>query len=356
MILVVFTGFAVCFLVVFAFRKRIGGAQFLLPLIVLGALIFAEIAARKGWIDIPPPESRPPDRQWQIDLYTDLLGNQEGKDAFVFRGRSHPKQKNGFRIICLGTSSTFGAGLRADESPYPAVLEKELRRLCPDWRGDVINAGLTGYHSFQLMILLKDVLARMSPDLVVFYYGANEGRGIQAKLYYRRAGELLENTGDLTPADRRLILKYGVRGGRGLGLAKALSEIRVLDLIKPRLSALAQERYISKLKGAPRDLPPDSREILKSMTDSANDLGFLFMMIPEHKVGGGPVNPLYAELMSESADGKRVIFVDGKWLLPEFGADFFLDQIHMNEKGHEIFGKALAHRLSDFLCGESDNP
>ncbi len=349
-VVLVYLFLAALFVVILAKRRAIPNAQFLLPLIVLLALGFGEIAARRGLIPAPLPDNRPPDRVWQIDRYTNLLGNQDGRANFAFHGRTHPAKKQGPRVVAVGTSSTFGAGLRVNEAAWPAEMEKALRCLCPAWTGDVVNAGLTGYHSFQLMVLMREVLWRLEPDVVIFYYGVNEGGGVQPKLYHERARRLIKEHPGLDPAHRREMLKYGTGSRAALAFAHLLSRSRFVAAIVPPLTALAQKRYESRLRSMGSSVPPDTRVILAVMCALAVEHRWTLVLVPEISSTGAPINPSYAALMKEMADGYRVRFLDLSKIFPEPHARWFLDDVHPNAEGHALLGEALAERAWPLVC------
>ena len=78
-------------------------------------------------------------------------------------------------IVAVGDSLTEGLGV-AEESAYPAVLEKKLQ--AQGFRYRVINAGVSGETSSGTLSRLKWVL-RLKPDIVILVTGANDGlRGI----------------------------------------------------------------------------------------------------------------------------------------------------------------------------------
>jgi tetratricopeptide (TPR) repeat protein len=92
----------------------------------------------------------------------------------LFNVQSFPtvKPPNGFRIFCMGGSTTYG-------HPYDYTtafgnwLEAYLRRCDTgrDWQ--VINAGGVSYASYRVTKLMEE-LARYQPDLFVIYSGHNE--------------------------------------------------------------------------------------------------------------------------------------------------------------------------------------
>jgi len=72
----------------------------------------------------------------QPELTTNSLG---------MRGRELAREKppGTFRILCIGSSSTFGAGVRREEATYPAQLERILDRARPGgWAVEVGNCGV----------------------------------------------------------------------------------------------------------------------------------------------------------------------------------------------------------------------
>ncbi|MCC6159308.1 MAG: SGNH/GDSL hydrolase family protein [Deltaproteobacteria bacterium] len=100
-------------------------------------------------------------------------------NASGFRGPDAPREKPAgqFRIVTLGDSCTFGLGtpgLRYDET-YSARLEQLLREAKPGRDIRVLNFGCPGYSSFQGLRLLESKAAAYRPDLVIAYFGINDG-------------------------------------------------------------------------------------------------------------------------------------------------------------------------------------
>lgn len=74
-----------------------------------------------------------------------------------------------FRVLSLGESTTFGAGVR-DKETYSFLLEQHLSRLEGAPRYSVINAGVGAYSSFQSRVLLEERGQALEPDLVLIYH------------------------------------------------------------------------------------------------------------------------------------------------------------------------------------------
>lgn len=113
-----------------------------------------------------------PSTQWVTDpilLYK--LNNEDAKFPQSFRGKSpSPVKGSALRIICLGGSSTYGQGVGYEES-WPAVLEQRLGELGVP--ADVVNAGVPGYGSRQLLLRYRRDIATLKPDFVILYSGWN---------------------------------------------------------------------------------------------------------------------------------------------------------------------------------------
>jgi hypothetical protein len=88
-----------------------------------------------------------------------------------FRG---PKRKHcgkRFRIACFGGNDTFGPP--GEDQPYPAVLGAALNRENSDRPVEVVNAGVTGHSTYNMLFRIDRVL-RLRPDLVIVYAGPED--------------------------------------------------------------------------------------------------------------------------------------------------------------------------------------
>ena len=82
-------------------------------------------------------------------------------------------------IVAVGDSLTEGLGV-AEESAYPALLEKKLQSDGYHYR--VINAGVSGETSSGTLARINWIL-KLKPNIVILVIGANDGlRGIDPEL------------------------------------------------------------------------------------------------------------------------------------------------------------------------------
>jgi lysophospholipase L1-like esterase len=75
------------------------------------------------------------------------------------------KEKNGYRIICLGDSTSFGVGSSYD-GDYPSALRKLTKY-------DVINAGIPGNDSHHILVRFKSDILKLDPDMIILWAGWN---------------------------------------------------------------------------------------------------------------------------------------------------------------------------------------
>jgi lysophospholipase L1-like esterase len=88
------------------------------------------------------------------------------------------------RIVCFGDSSTFGIGTPRSET-WPAQLETALNSdaeflqtqllpATPDARVEVVNAGVPGYTSYQILRRMRRELKSLAPDVVLLTCANND--------------------------------------------------------------------------------------------------------------------------------------------------------------------------------------
>ena len=86
------------------------------------------------------------------------------------RDREFPllKPANTFRILALGDSYTYGAGVSIEET-YVKQLEATLNETLNDrgFRYEVLNAGVPGYNTYQELIHLREVGLQYNPDMIL---------------------------------------------------------------------------------------------------------------------------------------------------------------------------------------------
>jgi len=95
--------------------------------------------------------------------------------AFAAHPRPFPvkKEEHQRRVFVLGGSAAHGYGFSRNGS-FPGRLQELLGPACPGSDVQVINAGTIAASSQQLLMLAKEILTGLEPDLLVVYAGNNE--------------------------------------------------------------------------------------------------------------------------------------------------------------------------------------
>ena len=110
-----------------------------------------------------------PTRHLAPNLYTDTVNiNEHG-----FRGSeiSQTKNENTFRVFVLGGSLTYGMFSTSDETTYSGYLQEKFDSLNTDYKIEVINAGVNGYLSSDVVYQIKTKLVDYEPDLLIAITG-----------------------------------------------------------------------------------------------------------------------------------------------------------------------------------------
>jgi acyl-CoA thioesterase I len=76
-------------------------------------------------------------------------------------------------IAALGSSSTAGAGASSPAMSYPSRLEVELRTLMPRLQVTVVNRGVNGEESRDMLKRFERDVFPENPDLVIWQVGSN---------------------------------------------------------------------------------------------------------------------------------------------------------------------------------------
>lgn len=83
------------------------------------------------------------------------------------------KPPDTFRILVLGDSVTFGWSLRGEDT-YASQLASLLATLRPNQRVEVINAGVSGYGTWQELRWLQQTGLTLEPDVIIVQVHLND--------------------------------------------------------------------------------------------------------------------------------------------------------------------------------------
>lgn len=99
----------------------------------------------------------------------------EGHNELGYRGPeiAIPKPQGTFRIVSVGGSTTYSTGTTAEES-YPAFLQSILRDDYGYNNVEVINAGVSGYTSWEILSSFAFRILELEPDMLIYYGAVND--------------------------------------------------------------------------------------------------------------------------------------------------------------------------------------
>lgn len=130
-----------------------------------------------------------------------------------------PKPPGAYRVMVLGDSLTWGAGL-AEKQRYSNLLEGLLRSRYPRRNIEVLNFGLSGGATVRELDILKRHVENVDPDLIVIGFCLNDTQSKDQRYSVER--------------ERYQRLFEGISGLRRIGLARVSEELlrRVTALLE----------------------------------------------------------------------------------------------------------------------------
>ncbi len=228
------------------------------------------------------------------------------------------------RLLAFGDSITFGYGAD-DEDTYPYQLGLRLA----SHHVEVVNAGVTGYTSHQVLGYVRRYLPLLRPDAISVCIGWNDGNG---------------RTADDREYARRLAVARDVEGVLdGLYLYRALKNA----YLRAGLRTPRQERPIARVS------LDQYRENLTAIAIEARRVGVrpVFVALPRRQ---GPDerrsrDTPYATVLAETARTLKVPLLS----VGDLGIDtprastteYFIDSLHFSPAGAALMADTLAPQL-----------
>jgi lysophospholipase L1-like esterase len=236
-----------------------------------------------------------------------------------------PKPAGRRRIACFGDSITFGFGV-GDEETY----SRALGRLLAPRDVEVLNAGVTGFTSHQVLGWLRRIAPETGLDVVTVLVGWND-----------------QNRRPLTDRDyeRRLRAARAVEG--------PLDRLRLYAAMRALYARLGSGRETRA--GSVERVPPDHyRENLRAIVSLCRERGItpVFVALPHRKRAGELVaRAPYESILGEVARESGVPLLDvgelGLATRLDDNSEDFVDALHLSAAGNAL----MARRLADQLVG-----
>jgi len=290
-------------------------------------------------------------------------------NAWGFRGPiPDPSPAPGVtRILLLGDSQTEGLQVRHAET-YGAVLARDLERLLPDRRFEVVNLAVSAYGTHQEVLTLRRYGARVRPCWIVL--GLYPGNDLSDNV---RLPLVTEDASGVRLAEHHFSFGRRLWLGTKVWLASishlyTLSVWRVKALLsRPLLSQVGLLEPSSPLvEGVSRPLRITEQLLLIARRDARN-LGaqLVVLVIPERSQVMRPEESAHSSLDAIEQqfvswfEREEIPHVEA--LTPLRGArqrgvnPFFQRDGHLNSAGHRAVGETLARRFVPLLQQESSD-
>ncbi|MGQ0664599.1 MAG: SGNH/GDSL hydrolase family protein [Pseudomonadota bacterium] len=150
----------------------------------LAAVLAAALAADSGATEAKVEDCTAPESALAFGARLDRLNEALAEGRLV-------------HILAIGSSSTAGFGASSRRQTYPSQLEAELVRRYPKSRIDMVNKGIGGESTADMLArFARDVIAH-KPDLVIWQTGANDIlRNRDLETFRRSIGEGLRQLRD----------------------------------------------------------------------------------------------------------------------------------------------------------------
>jgi len=266
-----------------------------------------------------------------------------------FRGSefSYEKGTGIKRIAFLGDSFTFGEGVK-DGDVFTAKIEKLLNRQGGDNIYQCLNFGVGGYNTRQSVLLLKNVVYKYKPDVVVLCYTLND---VEPDLFYYNA-----YTNSVERRPRELFVQEGTPSKRPP--ETILFNSRIVKLVWKAMNNLADAEktvdyyhHIFSNKYLVEENKRSLLELAAFCRDNNIKIYIIILPLLYELSDKYPFNDLHQKIINNIPDKKLVVDA-----LPYFMGYKYTDlwvhptDQHPNEVAHGIIASIISERLlMDFM-------
>ena len=275
-------------------------------------------------------------------------------NSLGFRGPEINFKKSGtIRIVCLGSSTTYGDGLDYGDA-YPAILQHTLDEKAGKGTYEVINTGQPGLHLTQIATLVKHEILPLKPDIVILM-NINNNLNVPGVWFVEVKGNgSKERQATDTPLIK--LKQFAVRHSAAAWLVQDFFYDGLVqyfvhfdwDSYSRKLMApdnIWQQEFEDNLEKILKALMADNPDItIILLGEAVNTLKFPAMGAPFERA---------KEIMSAAAKRHANIFMvdlqDALSTAAKNGMNVWQtpshDPLHLNRDGNEIIAEVLADRL-----------
>lgn len=294
---------------------------------------------------------------WNVTDHTNLFGSFPGSGFLDLRDRAWQVEKppGVFRIVCAGSSSTWGMGASGGDHAYPAALEEILNhRAGSGPMIEVLNGGVIGAPFYMIRTFLDEILLETSPDVVILYFGLNgdsEGM-IEEYDYYRELvaeHPFIDTKEELWCARHlKIVNRFSVRMMRIAVRSRIVTGAIIFldDAARRKVEDLRRLGNIDfPLKKTPDMIVGDcARRGIPLILVPELARTALFSGVEQHSYGEifkalaavGPARLIDIESAVAGRMGEITLNSLSRW---------FIDEVHMTDEGYRLLADCLADAL-----------
>lgn len=261
------------------------------------------------------------------------------------------RAQSGHRVMCVGSSSTFGFGISPGTGgDWPAQLQLLLRSSSPDRVLEVLNAGVPGSTASRMLQLWRGDLRRFAPDIVLFCFAYNDCSRLteldeQAELHNQL--QLGSAPGFWEELAGRARLRAGRLAWRKLASAMATGD------------ETASQVWTRMHSGTEAPTAPERFErVLEAWADAVAEAGaeLVFVLEPARQPQRVPWLAELHQAMIDVAGRRSLRVVDPQPALDAAGGPaLFMDAVHPLAKANRITAALLAPVVEQVLAARSDS-
>jgi hypothetical protein len=241
-----------------------------------------------------------------------------------------------------------------DESTWPFLLQSNV--LESDIEAEFINAGAAGAAMVDILPILENKVSPLSPDYLILFSAYNNRAYFKSPWYWKGANYLNDISWLFVLTREWIGLNYfgdieALRFGRNTPMNMPLirENLKTYRDNLEKFKLICQRNNIRLIVGTQPHFLPHAYKDYRDLQNSTQVRTIEEKIIRTGEATDHELQYLQMALMnfeiSDFAKDNNLLLFDGISIFPEKRENFFIDQIHFNEKGT----KRLSKNLFNFL-------
>ncbi len=287
-------------------------------------------------------------------------------NALGYRGDETTRQKPAgvYRIACLGGSTTYTA-VDDYRLTYPYLLGKYLKERYGHPEVEVINAGVSGYTTWEMLVNFQYRVLDLDPDLIVVYEAVNDAKGrlIDPSGYagdnggYRRPLHIQYSVWEKSLFIHYLFVQWGWSETNSLERMARRPGFEVEGLPRrkertPREQAEAERRMLEVVEENPPIYFERNLRNLVALARENHVKTLLTRWAYITDLGGDMAEPWYQKMVAQHNQISQRIAQEQRTYYYDFAAEMpkekrlFKDCMHVNEAGSPVMADLFARFIA----------